>query len=568
VSDALAGPEPASTGPEPATGPTGPTGPEPATGPLAHAHLPRRLIVPLAAVAVVVLAVLIIVLATRSSTPQGAASVVPADALGFVDLSLNAHGASFSQGVSLAEHFPDFGRLSGSVEGRIGAVLSGGRGVDLATQVLPWAGHEAALALLNTTTATAGSLIILDVRDAARARAFIEREGASRHGSYRGTPLFTYSSGSELAFVSHFLIVGQDASVRAAVDVVSGGAPSLAGSPVYQQAIAPEPANRIATGYASLAGVRRLLSPRGGVVGALGDLLYQPAPQGVALGLIPAPGGARVLIHSALDPTLQRVSGAHAAFTPTLQNVLPAGSILMLDVHGLNRMAPAVLSAGATAGIAGGIGSLLSRLGGALGAEGVNVPAVTSLFSGETAVGVVPNGSSQTLVVVARVRQAAQARTELAQLEIPLSQLFQTPNATKVPEFNNLTVGGVSDHQLALANGLELDYAVFDGLVVISTSTAGVGDVAGVAARRSHSLAEDPGFRSVLASHPAQLTSLIYMALPDLVALGRSTELISGAGFQRLAPDLGAISHAGLTTTRAGGQSSVQIHLRVPSVAP
>jgi Protein of unknown function (DUF3352) len=526
----------------------------------------RRLI--LAGAAALVLAVLIIALAAGSSAPQGAAQVVPADALGFVDLSLEANGAGLSRGLGLAEHFPDFGRLSGSVEGRIGAVLSGGRGVDLATQVLPWAGREAALALLNTTTATAGSLIILDVRDAARARAFIEGEGASRHGSYRGTALFTYRSGSELAFVSHFLIVGQDASVRAGVDVVSGGAPSLAGSSVYQRAIAPEPAARLVTGYASLAGVRRLLSPRGGVVGALGDLLYQPALQGAAVGVLPAPGGAQVVVHSALDPTLQRLGGAYASFAPTLQNVLPAGSILMLDVHGLNRAAPAVLSAGATAGIAGGIGSLLSRLGGALGAEGVDVHAVTSLFSGETAVGVVPNGGSQTLVVVARVPHATQARTELAQLEIPLSQLFQTPNATKVSEFNDLTVGGVSDHQLALANGLELDYAVFDGLVVISTSTAGVGDVAGVVTQYAHSLAEAPGFRSVLASHPAQLTSLIYMALPDLVALGRSTELISGAGFQRLAPDLAAVSDAGLSTTRSGGQSSVQIDLRLPPAAP
>jgi hypothetical protein len=136
-------------------------------------------------------AVLIIALAARSSAPQGAAQVVPADALGFVDLSLGANGAGLSRGLGLAEHFPDFGRLSGSVEGRIGAVLSGGRGVDLATQVLPWAGHEAALALLNTTTATAGSPIILEVRHAVQARAFIEGEGATPMavtGALRSSP--------------------------------------------------------------------------------------------------------------------------------------------------------------------------------------------------------------------------------------------------------------------------------------------------------------------------------------------------------------------------------------------
>jgi hypothetical protein len=300
------------------------------------------------------------------------------------------------------------------------------------------------------------------------------------------------------------------------------------------------------------------------MVGALGDLLYQPALQGVALGLEPTSGGARVLIHGALDPTLQRLAPGQPTFTPTLQNVLPAGALLMFDVHGLDRAAPAVLRAGATAGIAGGVGQLLSRLGAALGAEGVSVHAITALFSGETAVAIVPNGQSSTLVVVSRVPNVAQARTQLAQLEIPLAQLFQTPNATKVPVFNDVTVGGVSDHQLSLASGLELDYAVFRGLVVISTSTAGVAAVA----QNAHSLAQDPGFRSVLPAHPTGVSSLIYASLPALVALGRRTDLISGSGFSRLAPDLAAIAHAGLISTRSSGQSTVRLSLRLPGSRP
>lgn len=520
----------------------------------------RQLLGAAAGAVVVALVAVVLALAAGGSSASGAAGLVPADALGFVDVSLNRDSATVERSLTLAERFPGFGRLSSSVRGRIGAILSGGRGIDLAGDVLPWAGREAALALLNTPSATAGSLIVLDVRNVRRARAFIRAEGAVRHGSYRGTALYAYPSGGELAFVSHFLIVGQDASVRAALDVGSGGSRSLADSPVYRRAMAAEPAGRVVSAYASLAGVRRLLSPRGGVVGALGDLLYQPALQGVAMGLVPKAGGARVLIHSALDPTLQRINSAQELFTPTLQNELPSGSVLMLDVHGLNRLAPAVLSAGATAGIAGGIGPLLARLGGALGAEGVNVGQITALFSGETAVGIVPNGQSQTLVVVARVPNVASARTLLAQLEIPLAQLFSTPNATKVPVFNDLTAGGVTIRQLALANGLELDYAVFRGMVVISTSSAGVAAVA----QHSRSLATDLRYRSVLAAHPSGVTSLVYMSLPDVVALGRSTNLIGGAGFRRLAPDLAAAGDAGLTSSRSSGESSVRLTLRLP----
>ena len=50
-------------------------------------------------------------------------------------------------------------------------------------------------------------------------------------------------------------------------------------------------------------GVRRVLGARGGFIGALGVLLDQPALQGVSVSLSPAPGGARVRVHTVLDPS-------------------------------------------------------------------------------------------------------------------------------------------------------------------------------------------------------------------------------------------------------------------------
>ena len=89
-------------------------------------------------------------------------------------------------------------------------------------------------------------------------------------------------------------------------------------------------------------------------------LLYQPALQGVALSLTPTAQGARLRVHSALDPGLTRLSPpATPAFAPSLQNVMPAGAILMFDIKGLDRIAPSVLNAGTVAGVAGGIGPLL-----------------------------------------------------------------------------------------------------------------------------------------------------------------------------------------------------------------
>lgn len=238
--------------------------------------------------------------------------------------------------------------------------------------------------------------------------------------------MYAYPSGSELAFVHGNLVLGQDASVRASIDVAAGVMPALASVPVYQRAAATEPADRALDAYASVAGVRRLLAPRGGIVGALGELLYQPALQGVTLAVSPTADGARVQIHSALDPALSRLSSpAPAAFAPTLQDVMPAGSLLMLDVSRLDRIAPQVFGAASTAQIAGALGPLLARLGRALAADGANVASLISIFDHEAAVAIVPGRAAPTLLIVARAPDQAAVQTELAHVQIPLAQLFR-----------------------------------------------------------------------------------------------------------------------------------------------
>jgi hypothetical protein len=553
---------------DPPTPPAAPQEPPPAPAPGRWRPELQTRRLALAAGAAVVLVVLILAVALSGGSgvqppATGAAGVVPADALAYVNVSLDRGRPAVRQALSLAERFPDFPLASAAVQTRLGAILAGGRSVDFAGQIEPWLGNEAALALLNTPTSTAGSLIVLDVKDSGRAQAFIHSQGAVRHGSYGGTTLFAYPTGTELAFVSHFLVLGQDASVRSAIDVAAGKTPSLRSSPVYQRAAGAEPSGRVLDAYASLAGVRRVLAPQGGLVGALGDLLYQPALQGVTVSLTPATGGARIDVHSALDPTLTHLSApATTAFAPTLQNVMPTGAILMLDVTGLDRVAPQVLNAGSVAGVAGGIGPLLSRLGSALSAEGVNVHSITSIFHAETAVAIVPHAQSPTLVIVARTAHPAQVRTELAQLEIPLAQLFKPPSSGpgKVPEFTDRSVAGITDHQLSLANGLELDYAVFRGLVVISTSIGGVEAVA----ERTHPLAQDPGFQFTLGSRPGAVTSLVYLDFRRLLALGEQTGLSSSATFRKLRGDLETISSAGLSSTRSAGESSAQLSIRIP----
>jgi hypothetical protein len=515
---------------------------------------------------VIVLAVVAISLGSGSGTASPAdraAAIVPGDALAYVDLSLDRGRPAVKQALAVAARFPDFPVVAAAALSKLDAILGDGRSVDLSSQVVPWLGNEAALALLNTTTSTAGSLIILDVKDRARAQAFVDSAGAVAHGSYRATPLLAYPAGTELAFVSHYLGLGQDASVRAAIDVAAGATPSLAAAPAYERATAGDPPGRVLDAYLSLAGVRRLLAPQGGVIGALGDLLYQPALEGVAISVAPTPGGARIRVHSALDPTLVHLNASVTpAFAPSLQDLMPTGSILMLDVSGLDRVAPQVLNAGSAAGVAGGIGPLLSRLGTALAAEGVNVHNIVSIFDHEAAVAIVPHTQAPTLVIVARVADQALARSELAELEVPLAQLFQTPSksSSSVPLFNDRQIDGITVHELALTTGLQLDYAVFRGVVAISTSLQGIASVA----EEPHKHPGAPSFRFTLGDRPKLVTSLVFIELGQLLSLGHETGLTGSATYKALQPDLEKIRAIGLSSTRGRNDSTAELSLQIP----
>jgi hypothetical protein len=234
----------------------------------------------------------------------------------------------------------------------------------------------------------------------------------------------------------------------------------------------------------------------------------------------------------------------------------------MLDVADLSAAAPRVLGAGAAAGFAGGLAPLLGRLGTALGSEGVDIKGVLSaIVGGESAVAIVSRASAPTVVVISRVRNEAATRSQLAALELPLSQLFPAPNAGPggTATFNDVQVAGVTAHQLALNPGLQLDYAVFRHLVVISTSLQGI---AAVAEHRG-SLASDPAYRAELGTSPRSVTSLLFLDFSQLLNLGEQTGLTGRGRIRALLPDLQKIRAIGLSSTSGEAASTSELSLRI-----
>ncbi len=535
--------------------------------------LRRRLALAGVPLAVVIAVVAVLVFSGSGPVPPatGAARLVPADVLGYVNLSIDPGRPAVRDAEALARKFPDLPLAYAAAVSRLTAIVGGSSSVDFATGIRPWLGKEAAFALLDTPGASAPSLIVLDVSSRKGAQRFLVSAGASPVAVYDGVRILGYSSGTELAFVSHYLVVGPDGAVRGAIAAGTGRARSLAADPAYQRATAGEPAGRVLDAYLPAAGLRRVLEPREGVIGAIAGLLDRPALVGTTLSVSAVSGGADVQIHSTVRPggapasraTRSRASlSPPISFSPTLQSVLPAGSTLMLDVDGLDRAGPQLLGAFATAGVAANLAPLLSRLGTSLTGQGVSVEKVlSSIFGGETAVALSP-APTPSLLIVSRTSHQAATQSELAGLEAPLTALFPAPTAGpgQIPGLADQQVGGVTVHELGLGPGLQIDYAVFNGLVVVSTSVRAIDQVAS----RSRSLAVDNAYKTVLADQPGQVSSLLFVDFSQLLNLGEQTGLTSGTRTRALLPDLVKVRAIGLSSTGGKSDTTTELHVEIP----
>jgi Protein of unknown function (DUF3352) len=421
------------------------------------------------------------------------------------------------------------------------------------------------LAVLDTPGRSAGTLIVLDVRARAAVERFLSRVGARPAGSYWGVRLLAETSGTQMAFLRHYLVLGQPTSVQSAIDVATGHVRSLAASGGYQRAAGGAPAGRVLDFYASADGVRRALVPNSGLLGDLGALLDQPALSAAAISISPATHGLRIDVHRTLVPKLARLPAYRPAqFRATLAGALPAGSSLLLDARGLRSSFPGLLAAAARLGIAGRIGPLISRLGAALAAQGVDLRQVLRIFSGETVVAITPGrgGRGPSPVLLTRTAHPEQARAVLAGIEGPLTQVFTPPPGApgQEPTARDGVVAGVPVRELSLAPGFQLVYAVAHGLVVLSSGPAGV---AGVLAH-AHTLSDAPSFRATVGNHPDRVTSLVFFDLSQLLRLGGQTGLIDSTPASTLWPALETIRTVGLTSWRGASDTTTNLQLQIP----
>lgn len=500
----------------------------------------RRRAVALGAVALLVAAVAVLALRGGSGGDRppanDAARLVPAGALVYAHLSVDPGRGAVRRAERLAARFPGWPALRDGVLRRLVAPQCG-----LSSRELR--GREAAVALLDTgATDTAGSLVLLDT-------------GRVQRGAGRRRDCGPVSAQR----IGRFDAIGQSTTLDLAARLAAGRGRSLEQDPVYRRASAGLPVGRVLDGYVSAAGLRRLLTPQGGVLGAAGVLLDQPGLLGAAFAAEAGGPGARITLRSALDPKAR--GRAVAPFAPTLAKAVPRGVVAYLGVRGLGPAVGRLLAATGTGG--GGLGDLLARARRDLAnrARGLE-PDLLALLADETALTVTPSLPAPTLTVVARTRDEQATRRTLAELQAPLQRIFAPPvqGAGRAPTFDERRVAGTSAFQLRPAPGVELDYAVFDGKLVASTRLAGIAAVR----RAKGGLAGGKTFASVLGRRPARVSSLLFLDFSELLRLGEQTGIGSNRTYQRVREDLAKVRAVGATSSGDNDQTTAQVELSIP----
>jgi hypothetical protein len=459
----------------------------------------RRAALAGAAVVVVVAVLAAVVLAAggSSSTPpaSGAAKLVPADALVYVHVSTDRGRSATASAAKLADAFPSWPALRDGIVKRLQAP-----GCDVGAKALKSA-HEAALAIFDTgSSARANSLVLVDTGK--------DHKNAKQAGC--GSLSYTY--------VGTFLAIGQPESLRLAGRLAAGHGASLADAPGPKAEFAKLAEDRVADGWLSADGVRRLLAPQGGLLGAAGTLFDQPALKGAAFGLSAAGDRVRLVVHSQLDPAQAKASASgFKKFHPTLASSVPADAMVYL---GVSNLAPAIQRLVAAAG---STSAQLAPLVGKLDAP------LLKIFPGEAAIILTASAPAPVLTLLAATKDPAASRAALAQLPAALRKSFTT--------------------------------AVWDGKVAVSTSPKGI---AALKAGGEHLTDTDQWSKSV-GNHPELVSSLLFLDFRRLLTLGEQTGLANSSAYQGAKADLQKVRAIGAHTSGNDSESTAEIDLLITS---
>lgn len=316
---------------------------------------------------------------------------------------------------------------------------------------------------------------------------------------------------------------------------------SLGDLPEYRELIAGLPAQRFAFGYASGRGLRALrrLDPSITAVAAAADVIDGDRMR------------IRVRVHH--DDVVGPCSAGRS--DSKLLDVADPDAALYLEVPSI------ACAVRALAGRFRGVGNVVGRIAraarrhGDLSLEKDLLP----LLQHRGAVIATRGGPAPALTLVVEDVDEEQALDVLARFQPALVHLLGSAALGQAPTFGAANVEGVTAATARLAPGLELSYAAFDGMLVVSTSLKGI-----AAVRRAHGLPGTDTFDEVLGSRPSDPSALLFLDLDQLLALGEQAGLAEDPSYLAVRDDLQKLRAAGAVLSREEEFTTAELTFQIP----
>ncbi len=479
-----------------------------------------------------------------------AVRLVPADALLYVHARVEPGDAQWERAGEIVRRLPSLRRQRDRALENLSRER---RRLNFETQVRPWIGDEAAVALLPTGR-RATSLILVQVEDESLARRFLEGAGRSTVRRHRGIAVREYGD-QATAFVGRFMAIGSPANVRAAIDTRRRG--SLARVDLFRRAVDRlDVEDPLVYAYAPARGFAQVLRGQEGLLGQINSFVDVPGLEAAAAAARAEGNGLRLDL-----ATIAPASGPAEQFRPTLTAEVPSATMAFVGAAGLDGVLDQLERLSGEDGSA--LPGVFQRLRRQLGRDGQQAlrRAARPLLGRESALFATPPVKTPVVTLVVADTTATEAGEVLVALQPVISRLLESPAGGQVPAIIPRRIAGVDATTLSLSPGQALTYAAFDDKLVVSTSPAGIRQlrVAGDGLADNASFAPG-GLRKSL----DRASSVVFLDLRRLSALVERAGLAATRGYRAIESDIARIGAVSGVTVSERSSQTAQIFVEVP----
>jgi len=488
---------------------------------------------------------------------------VPASALAYVQADVHPSG-SLAQSIDAASR-----RLLGISDPgpKLDALIDKSMvsGASYETDVRPWLGQQAAVAVLaGTTSGHSEVAVVLDQTDTAKAKAATKNSAlfGSRGGpsdtlaqeSYRGVSYTEdLTAKMDVGVVGDYVVLANDAAAFDAIVDTDQGAASLAASSAYKQSVSAELTGANGVAYIPLLRLIDALIPAASAQSSTAAQILQQLRTHYANAILS--GSARFDSNgAALDFAVSGAGSSSSGGETNPIGTLPGGSWLAIGLTNVGPSLGNLFSELGRLGSSGNLGSFTSSLGEIQQLTGVNVEGDLQSI---TTAGFFAKGSNLGTLeaaLVLGVKDPSQAPVIVSQLD-RLAALVATSN-------HAFSVGSLSQTNIQSGFTIKVrnlpftfDVAAGGGRVVVALGTTSLNDALASSGRLSAS----SGYTTATSLLGSGIQPDVIIDLPGIVALLKNLGAASGAAAAKALPYVERLGTVALGSGTADGERHVRI---------